>query len=115
MVTLYVLLLVGIFLSMACIWGARTDMAAEDYTDLNSHFQKAIQNECIINRSWSTVLHTFNEKTTFPEGFSSDLGWGLVALVFIFIMGVLFGIYACMNLTKSRGIARQLGDREFDY
>jgi hypothetical protein len=111
MTALYTLCLLGLFFSVILIWDTRSFLYGT-YQAPHEHFAEAVKLKCVTNPSWSDVLSTWNEHTSFAAGFGTQLTYGLIMCATLLAAGLLFAVYALMNLSRNNEVGRQ---RELDY
>jgi len=98
MTALYTVCLIGLFLTVVLVWKARYQVNT-NYATEQAHFAAAATNNCILNTSWNTVLTLWNTHTTFV-GMSTALQYLLFVFVGLLLVGVVFAIWALMNLAE---------------
>jgi hypothetical protein len=104
MTGLYAVCLIGLFLTVVLVWKARYQVI-EKYTKEHAHFLKAASEKCIVNADWLNVLTQWNSHTDLSIIFNA-LKWFLWLFVALLLVGVIFAIWALMNLAESANTQR---------
>lgn len=98
MTTLYTICLIGLFLTVVLVWKARYQVNT-NYAAQHNHFTTAATNNCITNAKWNSVLTQWNAHTSFVT-MASALQYLLFVFVGLLLVGVVFAIWALMNLAE---------------
>lgn len=99
MTLLYTVCLIGLFVTVVLVWKARY-LINTSYVTPHAHFQSAVDQKCITNKSWAFLLTTWNNHTSFGN-MASALMYLLILFVIMLLVGVIFAIWALMQLAET--------------
>lgn len=102
-ITLYIICLIGMIIAIFCLWRLYF-LVRNKYQPHHDVFSNGINNNCIVDKGWAGVLSSWYTHTSFGS-LRRWLWWLGVIAIILFILALLVGIWALLQLRKQRNTA----------